>query len=327
MTTDPSPDYIVQLGLGFTAAKTLLSGVETGVFTELARSGPLDVKSLCTRLSLNPRAAQDFFDTLVALGFLERDGGLYANTDQAAFFLDRAKPSYIGDGLEMVNSRLYGFWGNLTDALRTGKSQNEDSADMYAGIYADPDRLRLFQRAMSQMSRPSMQALASAFPWEDRASVVDIGCGDGALLGHLLDRHPHLDAVGFDLPASKATFAEPRAAFVPGDYTAGPLPTAEVLVMGHVLHDLDAAGKRALLAKAYEALPEGGALVVFEPFLDDDRRANLPGLLLSLNVLIETPAGEVCTVSECVLLLREAGFSEVGAAPLAGPESMVMGFR
>ncbi|WP_331766390.1 methyltransferase [Embleya sp. NBC_00896] len=336
----PSPDYIMQLAFGFSAAKCLLSAVETGVFSELAGRQGQDAAELGARLGLHPRAARDFLDTLVALGLLDRHDGRYANTVQASVFLDRAKPTYIGDGLDMVNARLYGFWGHLTDALRTGETQNEaksagTAANPFAIIYADPARRRLFLRAMSQLSRPTMLALAERFPWARYESVVDLGCGDGALLCHIAARHPHLTGVGFDLPESADAFAEhvgeeglaARIGFRAGDFFTDPLPTAHVLVLGHVLHDWDPAAKRRLLAAAHAALPEDGAVVVFESFLDDDRRTNLPGLLLGLNTLIETPGGSACTVAECRRLLVEAGFRDVRAEPLAGSESMVVGVK
>src|ERR671925_2208350 len=122
---DVTPDAIMQLGFGFWGSKTLLSAVELGVFSELADAGELDGQALRGRLGLHPRSARDFFDALVALGMLERENGSYANTPATDLFLDRAKPTYMGGLLEMLNARLYGFWGSLTEGLRTGKLQNE----------------------------------------------------------------------------------------------------------------------------------------------------------------------------------------------------------
>src|SRR5437588_9246121 len=124
MSEQPTPEHIMQVGLGFWASKTLLSAIEMGLFTELAHR-PEDLETLRGRLGLHPRSARDFLDTLVALGFLERRDGVYRNTPDTGFFLDSRKPSYLGGMLEMANHRLYGFWGHLTEALRTGQPQNE----------------------------------------------------------------------------------------------------------------------------------------------------------------------------------------------------------
>jgi hypothetical protein len=142
MQNDPSLDSIMQTGLGFWASKTLLSAVELGVFTELAR-GALDTKTLRQRLGLHPRSARDFFDALVAMKFLERREGKYSNTPDTEFFLDRNKPTYAGGLLEMCNARLYGFWGSFTEGLRTGRAQNESKTggDLFGSLYSTPEKL------------------------------------------------------------------------------------------------------------------------------------------------------------------------------------------
>jgi Dimerisation domain len=164
-----TPDAIMQLGLAFWGSKTLLSAVELGVFSELAAAGALDAEALRHRLGLHPRSATDFFDALVALGMLERDDGRYVNTPETELFLDRAKPSYVGGMLEMANARLYGFWGALTEGLRTGAPQNEAKVgeDFFEALYADPERLAQFAHAMSAASSGAAQAIAAKFPWQD----------------------------------------------------------------------------------------------------------------------------------------------------------------
>src|SRR5271154_2496618 len=159
----PSPDQILQTGLAFWASKTLLSAVEMEVFTELAK-GPADLDTLTGRLGLHPRSSRDFLDALVALGFLERHNGTYSNAPSTDFFLDQRKPSYIGGMLEMANNRLFRHWNNLTTALRTGQPQNEAAhagPDVFASLYADPERLKGFLRAMTGVSRGGNLAIAS----------------------------------------------------------------------------------------------------------------------------------------------------------------------
>ncbi len=124
MNETVSPEHIMQVGLGFWASKTLLSAVEMGMFTELAKR-PGTAEDLQGRLGLHTRSARDFFDALVALGFVERTDGTYYNTPATERFLDKRKPSYIGGILEMANHRLFRFWNGLTEALRTGKPQSE----------------------------------------------------------------------------------------------------------------------------------------------------------------------------------------------------------
>jgi len=331
-----TPEAILQLGLGFWGPKTLLSALELDLFSALA-AAPLDAETLRQRLGLHQRSARDFFDALVALGMLERRDGRYANTPATARFLDRAQPAYIGGMLEMANARLYPFWGALTEGLRTGQPQNEakTGGNFFSALYQDPERLRQFARAMTGMSMGNTQVLAQAFPWQDHQTVIDLGCAQGGMPVQLALAHPHLGGGGFDLPPLRPVFEEyvrafgldDRLRFYPGDFFADPLPAADVLIMGHILHDWDLPEKRHLIAKAYAALPSGGALIVYDAIIDDDRRRNAFGLLMSLNMLIETPGGFDYTGADCRTWLRDAGFRETRVAPLAGPESMVVGVK
>ena len=333
MDKSPSPQNIMQLGLGFWASKTVLTAVELGVFTHLS-VGPLSAVELTTRLDIHPRGALDFLDALVALRLLERKDGFYSNALDAAIFLDRNKPSYIGGILEMANSRLYGFWGQLTEALRTGSPQNEakEGINPFEVLYADPDRLESFLKAMSGISLGSAGAISQKFPWADYGSVVDIGCAQGAVPVQLANDHQHLTGGGFDLPVVKPVFLRyvaqhgltDRLKFYTGSFFSDPLPQADVLVMGHILHDWDLAEKKQIIEAAYRALPDQGVLIVYDAIIDDLRQENAFGLLMSLNMLIETPGGFDYTGADCQAWLRAAGFKEVRQQHLLGPDSMIV---
>lgn len=332
----PTLDRIMQLGLGFWGSKTLLSAIELGLFTELA-AGPLEAASIASRLELHDRGLRDFLDALVALGMLEREDGKYRNTPETNFFLDRTKPSYTGGILEMANARLYPYWGSLTEALKTGQPQNEakKGGDLFAALYSDPARLRQFLAAMTGISLGSAQAIATKFPWRDYQTFTDIGCAQGGLPVQVALAQPHLRGAGFDLPQVKPIFEEyvasfglsDRVRFSEGSFFNDPLPHSDVLVMGHILHDWDLETKRLLLKKAHAALPSGGALIVHEALIDDDRRQNAFGLLMSLNMLIETPGGFDYTGADCSGWMREAGFRESRVEHLLGPDSMVVGIK
>jgi hypothetical protein len=336
MSFKPSPDKLLALGLSFWNAKTLLSAVELGVFDALSEA-PADCEALRNRLGLHKRSARDFFDALVAMKLLERTDGIYRNTPETDCFLVRARPSYVGGLLEMANARLYASWGHLTEALRTGKrqSENREQGDLFAALYADPDRLRGFLSAMSGVSAGAAHAIAETFPWAQYNSFVDIGAAQGMVPVTIARAHPHLRGGGFDLPQVEPIFSQfvaanglsDRLRFHPGDFFADPLPQADVLVMGHILHDWDLAQKRLLLKKAYDALPAGGALIVYEALIDDERRENAFGLLMSLNMLIETVGGFDYSRADCEGWMKEAGFAETRVERLAGPDSMVVGLK
>ena len=290
-----------------------------------------------TRLGLHPRSARDFFDALVALGMLERKNGLYTNTSDTDFFLDKAKPTYIGGFLEMANARLYKFWGSLTEGLKTGLPQNEakEGGDFFGTLYADPTKLKAFLQSMTGLSMGVSKAIAHQFPWEQYRTFFDIGSAQGGLVVQVALAHPHIKGGGFDLPVTGPIFEEyirsfdlnDRLRFIPGDFFQDPLPKADVVSMGHILHDWNLEEKRLLIAKAYDALPDGGALIIFESLIDDERRANAFGLLMSLNMLIELPGGFDYTGADCTGWLKDAGFRETRVEHLVGPDSMVIGIK
>ena len=312
--------------MGFWASKALLSAVEMGLFTELA-GHPADLETLQGRLGLHRRSARDFLDALVALEFLQRHDGKYANTASTDFYLDKRKPSYIGGILEMANHRLYLFWGNLTAALRTGLPQNEakeGGPNPFVALYADPARLKQFLAAMTGISHGGNMAIARKFPFDSYRTAVDAGTAQGDLITQVALAHPHIQGIGFDLPAAGPCFEEyvaanglaDRVRFCPGSFFDDPIPEADVVMMGHILHDWDLETKHMLIRKSWEALPPGGAYIVYETIIDDDRSTNAFGLLGSLNMLIETPGGFDYTGSDCMGWMKAAGFRETrGGAP------------
>lgn len=332
-----TPEHIMKVGSGFWASKTLLSAIELDLFTRLAER-PGTVDDVRARVGLHPRSARDFLDALVALGFLQRQGGVYHNTPETDLFLDRRKRSYMGGILEMANARLYRFWNGLTDALRTGQPQNEakeGGAPFFEVLYSDPARLRQFLRAMTGVSRGANIAIARGFPWAKYRTFVDAGTAQGDLAAQVALANPHLRGIGLDLPAVEPIFNDyaaelgltDRLQFATGDFFQQPLPKADVIMMGHILHDWDLTQKRQLIHSAWHALPAGGAFIAYDSIIDDERRENAFGLLMSLNMLIETPGGFDYTGADCMRWMKEAGFRETYVQHLVGPDSMVVGIK
>ena len=335
------PSHIMQVGMGFWPSKALLSAVELGVFTLLAES-PLSADEIAQRLQLRSRAVFDFLDGLVALRLLERDGAghdaRYRNTPETATFLDANKPEYIGGILEMSNARLYGFWGGLTEALQTGQPQNEikrTGRSMFEELYADPDRLEQFMAAMSGISAGNFLQLAEKFDFSRYSTVCDVGGATGLLSIILASRHAHLRCTSFDLPAvapiaaraiEQAGLAD-RVSTASGDFFVDPLPAADVITMGLILHDWNLERKQQLIRAAYEALPPGGAFIAVENLIDDERRENVFGLMMSLNMLIEFGDAFDFTGADLRGWCEEAGFRSFEVIPLAGPGSAGVAYK
>jgi SAM-dependent methyltransferase len=325
----------MQVGMGFWPSKALLSAVELGLFTALGDAS-LSASDLATCLDLRSRAVYDFLDGLVALGLLEREGAgdssRYRNTPETGVFLDANSPHYIGGILEMANARLYRFWDGLTEALQTGQPQNEikhTGSSMFDELYRDPRRLEQFMQAMTGISAGNFRALAEKFDFSAYQSVCDVGGATGQLSIILAKRHPHLRCVTFDLPVVKpiaqrtieqAGVGE-RVVTAAGDFLSEPLPKADVITMGMILHDWNLERKLHLIRSAYEALPYGGVFIIVENLIDDERRQNVFGLMMSLNMLIEFGDAFDFTGADFRRWCIDAGFRSVEIIPLAGPAS------
>ena len=336
-----NPEHILQIGMGFWASKTLLSAVELELFTHLG-DDRLTADEIAATLDLHPRSRYDFLDALVALGLLDRDGdgpdARYRNTQETVVFLDKDSPAYVGGILEMANARLYGFWGSLTEALHTGQPQNEiktGAPGLFEGVYAEPDRLQVFLDGMQGVQLGAFSALCDTLDLGDRSRFCDVGGANGTLAAMVAAANPHLTGVTFDLPPvapiAQANLARhgvaDRVEVAIGDFFVDDFPPADVYFMGNILHDWDEAQKRLLIEKAYAGLTPGGVLVAIENVIDDERRVNAFGLLMSLNMLIELPGGFDYTGAQFDGWAKAAGFARTEVRPLAGPSSAAIAYK
>ena len=336
-----SPARIMEVGMGFWPSKVLLSAIKLGLFTELGKGAKTGTE-LCEGLGLHPRSNPDFFDTLVALRFLERDGdrpnAKYRNIADTAAFLDRNSPAFMGGFLEMANDRLYPYWGDLEEALKTGSPQNEikhTGAPMFAELYSKPERLEQFMDAMAGISEGNFRAFAEKFDFSGYKTLTDVGGATGLLSTLVAERHPHMTCTTTDLPEATeiarrkiaAAGLSDRIKAEPIDFFSDLIPPADVVTMGMILHDWNLEKKMHLIRSAYEALPVGGAFVAIENIIDDARRENAFGMMMSLNMLIEFGDAFDFTGADFDRWCREVGFSRTEVIHLAGPASAAVAYK
>lgn len=341
MKQQVDPSHILQTATAFWASKILLTAVQLDLFSALGERS-MTAPKLGEVLGLHPRGTYDFFDALVALKFLHRDGdgaeGKYKNSPETGAFLDRHSPTYIGGLTKMLNSRLFGFWNDLGIALKTGQPQNEikhTGKPVFEELYSDPDRLGEFLEAMTGFQAANFTQLAEKFDFSRYKTVSDVG-GALALLSRIVGaHHEHLTFTSFDLPPVTphaqvrvdADGMNKRIKVVEGDFFTQALPKADVITMGNVLHDWNLEKKKILIKKAYDALPEGGAFIAIENVIDDARRENAFGLMMSLNMLIEFGDAFDYTGQDFREWCSEIGFERFETVPLAGPTSAVIAYK
>lgn len=343
-TTSPTPAHIMQIGMGFWASKTLLAAVKFKLFTLLAGTKQ-SAASIKKELGLGTtdRHVYDWLDTLVTLGFLQRDGllgdALYYNSMDTEIFLDTKKPSYMGGILEMGNNRLYRFWGDLEEALKTGKPQNEckQAANMnfFEDLYKDEGKLHEFMNAMSGIQTGNFMTLVKKFDFGKYATMADVGGADGWLAIQVCLNHANIKCITYDLPAVEPLAKNKIAQFnlsdrieaKSGDILKDALPSADVITMGNILHGFNEDTKKLVIQKVYDALPEGGVFIAIENVIDDDRRQNAFGLLMSLNMLIENGDAFDYTPADFTEWVMAAGFKRTEIIPLAGPTSAAVAYK
>src|SRR5258706_5527791 len=342
-TNQPSPSSIMQIGTGFWASKILLSAIRFQLFTRLAEHKRMAGKDIKISLNLNctDRHMYDFLDALTVFGFLNREGiletAVYSTSLDTDTFLDKNKPSYIGGILEMMNNRLYRFWGDLEEGLITGRAQNEAKAgqDFFGLIYQDSNKLREFINAMTGIQMGNFMMFAQKFDFSKYTTLADIG-GSAGLLSLMVAKHQaHMTCTTVDLPPvvpiavetiQKFQLAD-RVRAQRGDFFEEPFPKADIITMGNILHDWDEEKKILLMKKAYEALPVGGAFVAIEGIIDDERKQNAFGMMMSLNMLIETGTGFDYTFADFNKWAKIAGFKSTALLGLAGPSSAAIAYK
>jgi 8-O-methyltransferase len=306
---------IMLVGWSFVRSKLLMTALDLGLFAELSKE-PGTVTDISGRLGLHPRGARDFLDALAALGVLERDDDVYRNGPAAERNLIPDQPGFVGGFLAMTTQFMGTGWEGLATMLRTGDAHGQDADKVpFAEIFRNPQRLRQFLSAMDSLNGAIGPELAQRFDWSGATSFVDIGGARGNLAATLLRAHPHLTGGVFDRPVMKPFLEElaeehgvlERIGFHGGDFYVDAIPGADVVVFGNVLHDCPVDTRRGLIAQAYEKIPAGGAVIVYDPMVDDERR-EADNLLLSLTMMLQSPAGNEYTPAECRSWMEEAGF-------------------
>jgi hypothetical protein len=340
-TSSPEPDAILKTAFGFWNSKVLLTAVTFDLFTTLGQKR-LKAAEIGEALRLHPRGIVDFLDALVAMNFLERDGdgseAKYFNTPATALYLDRQSPRYIGGILEMLNSRLFKYWNALPEALRTGQPQNETKdggKGIFEELYGDAAKLEQFLDGMSGLSRINFEALADKFDFSRYQTLCDVGGATGLLCIEVAKKHPRIKCTSFDLPpvepvAKKhiaSTGLTDRIRTATGNFFQDPLPRADVITMGMILHDWNLEKKMQLIRAAYDALPGGGAFIAVEALIDNARRENVFGLLMSLNMLIEFGDAFDYSAADFEKWCREIGFKRFEVIHLAGPSSAAIAYK
>ncbi|MBM3945983.1 MAG: methyltransferase domain-containing protein [SAR202 cluster bacterium] len=338
-TTPPSPDRIRQMMSGFWVSRTLFSGVELGLFNELAR-GRASAEVLAYRLKLNPRALERLMNALVSLGLMQKQGNRFANTPESQAYLVEGSPEFVGAQVEHLANLHWRLWQHLSDAVRENSPRVKQvfgpGFDIFQAMYADPQRLRAFVQGMHTLTMPAAEELVEAVDLSPYHTLMDVGGGSGALCIAAARRYANLNGIVFEQPAVCPIAADfvkrhgmsGRVRVVPGDFFNGEsLPReADAIVLGWVLHDWPPAQAREVLRNCYQALRSGGVLLLCEKLLDEDKTGPELTTLMDLHLLVST-GGEEHSASEYRTWMEAMGFQDISVKVLGANRDLVLGHK
>ncbi|MDT3687964.1 MAG: methyltransferase [Pseudorhodoplanes sp.] len=323
----PSPLRLMELSSGFWAFKTLAAAHELGLFGLLSGGRSITAGDLSQTLKIHPRPAEMLLTGCAALGLLAGEDGRYRNTALSEAYLVPGQPYYFGGWVEMADKRLYAGWGKLAEALRTNRptTWNPDTqSSLFDG--EDAKMLALFWEAMHSLSIMTAGALGRAYDFGRYRRLLDIGGGSGAFDIALCTQYPALHAAVFDLPhvvaiaernVAKAGLSA-RIEGIGGSFFGAFPDGYDLHLFSMIMHDWDVDKNRTLLRRSYETLAPGGAVVISELLVNDEKTGPASAALMSLNMLIETE-GRNYTASEYTAWLAEAGFRDIETVRFDAP--------
>jgi acetylserotonin N-methyltransferase len=333
----PSPAPVLDLIQAFRRSKTMFAAVSLGIFDRL-RDGPADATALAQELGASADALERLLDACVALGLLEKRGTLYSNSPVAGTYLTRSSPNTLTGYILYSDRALYPLWGNLEAAIREGTHRWQQTfggeASIFDHFFRTDEARRVFLSGMDGFGQLSSPAVVAAFDLSRFRRLVDLGGGTGHLALTACARYPQLQGAVFDLPAAIATMRERVGCASPGgligliagDFFTDPLPEADIFALGRILHDWSEHKVRTLLKKVWERLPSGGAILIAEKLLNDNKTGPVPALMQSLNMLVCTE-GKERTLAEYTALLQQAGFAEVQGKVTGAPLDAILAIK
>jgi len=333
----PEPVPVVDLIEAFRRSKAMFAAVSLGVF-DLLEQGPNDLQTLARSLEVNADALERLLDSCVSLGFLKNAQARYSNLPVASSYLVRSSPNTLVGYILYSNAALYPLWGHLEDAVREGthrwKQTFGTDQPIYDHFFKTDQARRDFVLGMHGFGQISSPPVVAAFDLSRFKRLVDVGGATGHLAAAACARYPSLRAAVFDLPVTIKVVREfiERAGFkdrielIPGDFFRDPLPEADLYSVGRILHDWSEQKIRRLLGKVYDGLPRGGALLVAERLLDEDKTGPVASLMQSLSMLVCTE-GKERTLSEYSALLKDAGFAEIQGYRTGAPLDAVLAVK
>jgi acetylserotonin N-methyltransferase len=333
----PDPSLVIDLIEAFRRSQTMFTADAFGVFDRLERA-PAAVENLAVDLGVDAGSLERLLDGCASLGLLRKHEGVYSNQPVASAYLCRSSPQSLAGYVRYSGEALYPMWAHLPAAIREGAPRWEQTfglnGPIFNGFFRTEAAMQDFLLGMHGFGMLTSPGVVRAFDLSRYRRLVDLGGATGHLAIAACERYPSLDAVVFDLPTTihlaretvTHSAAADRVRVVGGDFFTDDLPPADIYALGRILHDWDDAKIAVLLGRILRRLPEGGALLVAEKLLRDDKTGPVAATMQSLNMLV-VAEGRERSLPEYAELLTAAGFIDVQGRQTGTPLDAILAVK
>ena len=324
----PTPDRVMQYITGGWAAAVLGSAARHGVFDALEGGGGR-AEDVARKTGLSARGAQALLDGLTGLGLISSSGGSYRNSPDASAFLVKASPSYFG-GMADVMTVALTDWARLPDAAKTGHPTAANTADK-----PDNEFWHLLVPAIAALSFPVAQIAAERLRIADAGAInwLDVGGGSGVWSAVWLGVNRRANGFQLDWPTVNRIAKDFVGRFdvgdrfhtIDGDFHQTDFGSAkyDFAVYAHIAHQETPADNVEIFRKFRRAIKPGGALVINDFILNDDRTGHPFAMLFASQMILVTEGGFTWRQSDYKEWLTTAGFSSVEIVPTPTPSTLV----
>eukprot|EP01097_Dermamoeba_algensis_P000612 TRINITY_DN1209_c0_g1_i3.p1 TRINITY_DN1209_c0_g1~~TRINITY_DN1209_c0_g1_i3.p1 ORF type:complete len:368 (-),score=82.44 TRINITY_DN1209_c0_g1_i3:127-1197(-) len=313
---------------GFRNSKVLFASAKLGLFGELM-SAPKSAQQLATQLNLSEDGLERLLNACVALDLLKKlPNDEYELPSSGKKLLCPQSETNVLGYIHHSNETLYKLWEKLEFSVKSGKHcwreafQLKEDQGIFEQLYRSKEDLRRFLQGMRSFALQTMNydAIFSAFDLSKYKLWSDVGGATGILMVNACKKYPNIQTQVLDLPAVLEITEEylskeeeevrKRVNLVPLDFFQQSFPSSDLFILSRILHDWTDEQVIGILKKVYDALPNGGGVLIAEVLLNENRTSPYWGTIQNLNMLVVTE-GKERNWSQFASLLSAVGFTNL----------------
>ncbi len=323
--------YLFSLITGFFRSKLLAVAIDFDLFTWISVQ-PRAFYEIQKYLNLEGRPARIFLDALANIDLIKIKNGSYQNSDLSNNYLVKRKIQYQGDTVKLFDS-LYTSCADLKEVIQNNSPNNHS----YSYFFDKMDKeIGEYSKTMDNTNTIPAMALCQFYDFSNSKRVLDIGGGYGRTCMTIVSQYPKIEAILFDLPqvCEKAkeviskSWLSHRIKIYPGDFFQDEFPDGvDTILMVRITHDWSINEIKNIFQKAFNVLPSGGKLIIYETFKNYNQSTPDDVAIVSILLLLISPNGECRSFEEIKKILNEIGFVSIEFIPTIHIYSLVVAVK